>query len=87
LREERLKRLRRHGDVIDVFDFEKFLEMDDFDEDRDLCYSSVIGPAMMQISSYLPKYRSSWSVSPTSPPLCSFGSRVCIAGSSEICSP
>jgi hypothetical protein len=87
LREERLKRLRRHGDVIDVSDFEKFLEMDDFDEDRDLCYSSVIGPAMMQISSYLPKYRSSWSVSPTSPPLCSFGSRVCIAGSSEICSP
>jgi len=82
LREERLERLRRHGDVIDVSDFEKFLEMDDSDEDRDLCYSSVIGPAMMRISSYLPKYRSSWSVSPTSP-LCSFGSRVCIAGSSE----
>jgi ankyrin repeat protein len=80
LREERLERLRHHGDVIDISGFEELLKMDD--DDRDCSYSRI-GRAMMGLSSYLSKYRSSWSVSPISPPLRSFGSRVCIAGSSE----
>jgi ankyrin repeat protein len=82
LREERLKRLRRHGDVIDISDFKKFLETDDFDGYTD-CFYPRIRARIVQATHVLLMNRSRWSVSPISPPLGSFGSRVCIAGSSE----
>jgi ankyrin repeat protein len=84
LRGERLERLRHHGDVIDISKFENFLEVVDGVDDTDDLYS-YISDAMMETARYSLKCRSGWFVSPISPPLGSFGSRVCIAGSSETC--
>jgi len=60
LREERLERLHHHGDIFNG-DFEQILELDDDDKDEDFCYA-IIGPGLIQISSTLPRARSSWSV-------------------------
>jgi ankyrin repeat protein len=84
LRGERLQRLRHHGDVIDISKFENFLEVVDGVDDTDDLYS-YISDAMMETARYSLKCRSGWFVSPISPPLGSFGSQVCIAGSSETC--
>jgi hypothetical protein len=62
LREERTERLRRYNYIIDSETFEQILEMDDDEDDgEDFCYS-IVGPGIIQMSSCLHKYRSSWCV-------------------------
>ena len=77
LREERLERLRHHGDVIHISDFEKLVEMDNNNNDKGSCYS-IIHARIMRATCLLPRSRSIWSVSPKCPPLGSSGSRVCM---------